>query len=123
MDWTNKTSPTTSVTYGFMCEGCGKPFDAVKLVLQRDDPEPCPLCGSLETERVVGMIAGVHGFDVGTAVMGPAAVKMGQEAQAYYEKEIAKNPDYAERLTAANMRTAPFKPQNRCKYGPGLLVD
>jgi len=45
--------------YEYKCEHCGKKFEVLVMnVEKRDTIQPCPICGSERTKRLVSQIAG-----------------------------------------------------------------
>lgn len=43
--------------YEYVCDKCGKTFDQLKSVGERERPGPCPECGSRGAKRRVSSVA------------------------------------------------------------------
>ncbi|MFY8053385.1 MAG: FmdB family zinc ribbon protein [Armatimonadaceae bacterium] len=43
--------------YEFKCKSCRNQFETMRPFSRKDDPEPCPACGSQETARQLSMFA------------------------------------------------------------------
>lgn len=62
--------------YEFICEKCGYEFEEMKRISQRDEPEPCPECGSPAqrqiSETAVGGSSGGGGYSGGGGGCAPS---------------------------------------------------
>lgn len=49
--------------YEYRCLKCRKRFARLRTIAQRDEPQPCPACGAMESKRLVSRVARLRSED------------------------------------------------------------